>query len=84
LARVVVTAMSPILADGLRPVGGAWPAGEEPRFGADCKEGFCEGANESSDRGNYFPRARRARQASTTLVNRQINTPRLTRLFTRI
>src|SRR6185437_15708834 len=29
----VVIAMSPILADGLRPVGRAWPIGQKPAFG---------------------------------------------------
>jgi hypothetical protein len=33
----VVTAMSPILADGQRPVGRAWPAGQKPAFVRTCK-----------------------------------------------
>src|ERR1700730_12561385 len=32
-----VIAMSPILADGLRPVGRAWPAAQKPPFAAGCK-----------------------------------------------
>src|SRR5580692_1191833 len=40
----VFTAMSPILADGLRPVGRAWPAAQKRRFGPRGKGEFlCEG-----------------------------------------
>jgi hypothetical protein len=35
-ARVVI-AMSPILADGQRPVGGAWPGAQKPSFAAKGK-----------------------------------------------
>src|SRR5512141_825776 len=38
-ARVVI-AMSPILTDGLRPVGRAWPAGQKPEFLLQCKQNF--------------------------------------------
>lgn len=34
---IVVMVMSPILADGLRPVGGTWPAGHKRRFGLEGK-----------------------------------------------
>lgn len=34
---IVVIAMSPILADGLRPVGGAWPVAHKRRFGPEGK-----------------------------------------------
>src|SRR4051794_15907941 len=36
----VVIAMSPILTDGLRPVGRAWPAGQKPEFLLQCKRKF--------------------------------------------
>ncbi len=82
--------MSPILTDGLHPVGGMWPAGDKPFFDGEGKERFCGGTNESSGRGNYFAPTyfapvglgRRLRQASTHPTAKHTSTPRLTRLFT--
>jgi hypothetical protein len=48
--------MSPILTDGLHPVGGVWPAGDKLFFDGEGKERFCGGPNESSAPGNYFAR----------------------------
>src|SRR5690606_22345689 len=41
---VVVTAMSPILADGLRPVGRAWPGAERTRIRRGGKKNLAAGA----------------------------------------
>jgi hypothetical protein len=40
----VVIAMYPILSDGLRPVGRAWPAGQKPGFGRQSKGKFLTAA----------------------------------------
>src|SRR5580704_19744423 len=47
----VFTAMSPILADGLRPVGRAWPAAQKRQFAAQRKREFLKMRRRVSDDG---------------------------------
>jgi hypothetical protein len=74
--------MSPILTDGQRPVGGAWPAGEKLRFKSKGKERFVAGGAYRPVVGNYFARRVRLRQANTVPTRMQTRTPKVSMLFT--
>jgi hypothetical protein len=74
--------MSPILTDGQRPVGGAWPAGEKPRFKSKGKERFVAMAGFFARPGNYFAARERLRQVSSVPTRMQTKTPKVSMLFT--
>ena len=89
-------AMSPILTDELRPVGGAWPAAEKHRLAPQRKRKFrkfrqrerLEGTGQRNRRvaqpGLAARRAfARLRQAITVPIARQTLIARKSRLFTR-
>jgi len=71
----VVIAMSPILTDGQRPVGGAWPAGEKRRFRPKGKERFVAAVGFQAPAGNYFAARVRFRQARSVPTRMQARTP---------
>lgn len=80
--------MSPILTDGLHPVGGMWPAGDKLFFDGEGKERFCGVASESSAAGNYlaawsfFPARACLRHAAKMPNRMQTSTPAEFRLLT--
>lgn len=79
-------AMSPILTDGLRPVGGAWPAGEKPRFRSEGKteilKFYSTGRDRWSGQGNYFAARALRRQASSVPTSTASSTPMVLMLLT--
>ena len=80
-------AMSPILTDELRPVGGAWPAAEKHRLAPQRKRKFRkfrQGDRRIAQPGLAARRAcARLRQAITVPIARQTLIARKSRLFTR-
>src|SRR6185369_4354149 len=81
LARVVIS-MSPILTDGLRPVGRAWPARQKPGFALRCKTKFLGAALSYAWGLAARPRMSRRRMAVTVPTAMQRTTPTKSKLLT--
>src|ERR1700748_426583 len=64
----VVIAMSPILTDGLRPVGRAWPARQKPGFGGEDKAKILGASVSRAYSGCAAGPATRRRQATAVPV----------------